>query len=148
LHRPAGSDYFVFPRSAFAKIPDFAIGRAGWDNWMIYHARQQGWPVIDSTPSVMIVHQSHDYSHLPGSKPHYDLQESQQNMALAGGNAHMYMVLDADRQLVDGRLKPPSLTAPRLVRAVERRLMPSDGKLRGVRGTLTRGLRRLRRRLY
>ena len=20
-------------------IPDFAIGRAGWDNWMIYHAR-------------------------------------------------------------------------------------------------------------
>ena len=32
-------------------MPDFAIGRAGWDNWMIYHARQQGWPVIDGTPS-------------------------------------------------------------------------------------------------
>ena len=148
LHRPAGSDYFVFPRPAFVEIPDFAIGRAGWDNWMIYHARQQGWPVIDGTPSVMIVHQSHDYSHLPGGKPHYDLEESQQNMALAGGNAHMYMVLDASHQVKNGRLQPPSLTAPRLVRAIERRLMPRDGKLRGVRGTLTRGLRHLRRKLY
>ncbi len=66
LHAPAGSDYFVFPRSAFNEMPDFAIGRAGWDNWMIYHARQHGWPVIDGTPALMVIHQSHDYSHLPG----------------------------------------------------------------------------------
>ena len=39
LHPPAGSDYFVFPRQLYTDIPDFAIGRAGWDNWMIYHAR-------------------------------------------------------------------------------------------------------------
>ena len=110
LHRPAGSDYFVFPRSAFLEMPDFAIGRAGWDNWMIYHARQQGWPVIDGTPSVMIVHQNHDYSHLPGGRPHYDQHESQQNMEMAGGLANMYMVLDADWQLKDGRVRRPPLT--------------------------------------
>ena len=40
LHPPAGSDYFIFPRSCFQEIPDFAIGRAGWDNWMIYQARR------------------------------------------------------------------------------------------------------------
>ncbi len=40
LHAPAGSDYFIFPREAFIEIPEFAIGRAGWDNWMIYQARQ------------------------------------------------------------------------------------------------------------
>jgi len=148
LHRPAGSDYFVFPRSAFTHIPDFAIGRAGWDNWMIYHARQQGWPVIDGTPSVMIIHQNHDYSHLPGGKPHYDLEESQQNMSLAGGNAHMYMVLDSTCRLANGRLLPPTITVPRFVRSVERRLMPPDGRLRGLRGALTRRLRRLRRRMY
>jgi hypothetical protein len=148
LHRPAGSDYFVFPRSAFLEMPEFAIGRAGWDNWMIYHARQRGWPVIDGTPSVMIVHQSHDYSHLPGGKPHYDHQESQQNMAIAGGLANMYMVLDADRQLKNGRVQRPALTVTRLVRLVERALMPKDGSLRGVRGALTRRFRRMRRKLY
>ena len=46
-HLPAGSDYFLFPRHLFAEIPEFAIGRAGWDNWMIYQARRQGWPVVD-----------------------------------------------------------------------------------------------------
>ena len=72
LHAPAGSDYFLFPRRLFTDIPDFAIGRAGWDNWMIYHARQQKWPVIDATPAVRIIHQNHNYSHLPDGKPHYD----------------------------------------------------------------------------
>jgi hypothetical protein len=148
LHRPAGSDYFVFPRSAFTEMPDFAIGRAGWDNWMIYHARQQGWPVIDGTPDVMILHQNHDYSHLPGGKPHYDHQESQENMARAGGLANMYMVLDADRQLKGGRVQRPSLTTTRLVRSVERWLMPKDGSLRGRRGALARRFRRMRRKLY
>jgi hypothetical protein len=148
LHLPAGSDYFVFPRSAFLEMPEFAIGRAGWDNWMIYHARQQGWPVIDGTPSVMILHQSHDYSHLPGGRPHYDHQESQQNMAIAGGLANMYMVLDADRQLKDGRVGRPPMTLTRLLRRVERGLMPKDGSLRGARGALARRFRRMRRKLY
>ncbi|HQV94818.1 MAG TPA: hypothetical protein PLF41_10155, partial [Anaerolineales bacterium] len=68
LHRPAGSDFFLFPLSSFLDVPAFTIGRAGWDNWMIYKARKEGWAVIDCTPSVMIVHQNHDYSHLPESK--------------------------------------------------------------------------------
>ena len=41
LHPPSGSDYFIFPRECFADLPDFAIGRAGWDNWMIYKARKK-----------------------------------------------------------------------------------------------------------
>jgi hypothetical protein len=61
LHPPSGSDYFLYPRGLFEKIPDFAVGRAGWDNWMIYHARKEGWKVVDATPSLMIVHQNHDY---------------------------------------------------------------------------------------
>ncbi len=35
LHPPGGSDYFIFPRHLYSDIPEFAIGRAGWDNWMI-----------------------------------------------------------------------------------------------------------------
>ncbi len=147
LHPPAGSDYFVFPRSAFMQIPDFAIGRAGWDNWMIFYARQQGALVVDATPSVLIVHQSHDYSHLPGGQPHYNLDESQQNMTVAGGMAHMYMVLDADKQLVNGELRSPPLSVIRIMRRMERYLMPESGEFSGVRGFLARRFRRMRRRL-
>ncbi len=148
LHRPAGSDYFVFPRSCFLEVPPFAVGRAGWDNWMIYHARTSGWAVIDGTPSVMVIHQSHDYRHLPGGRPHYDLEESQRNMALAGGFAAMYMVLDATHELVGGKLRRARLTPMRLVRALERWLTPPQGGLRGWRGSLARRFRRLRRRYY
>jgi hypothetical protein len=114
---------------------------------MIYYAHQQGWQVIDGTPSVMIVHQNHDYSHLPGGKAHYNHPETQHNMQMAGGLAHMYTVLDAPYQLIDGRLRPARLTRLRFLRAFERRLMPADGKMRGVRGFLARRFRRMRRKL-
>jgi hypothetical protein len=110
LHRPAGSDFFLFPRSCYTNVPDFTIGRAGWDNWMIYKARREGWPVIDCTPSVMIVHQNHDYSHLPGGKPHYE----------HGGQASIrYTILDATHQLRNGKLVRPKMTSARFTRKVE-----------------------------
>lgn len=147
LHPPAGSDYFVFPRTAYLNMPDFAIGRAGWDNWMIYHAYQQGWPVIDGTPSIQIVHQNHDYSHLPGGKPHYDLEESQVNMNLAGGLANMYTVLDTNHEWRNGRLHPARLTPLRIVRRLERWFIPKNGELRGFRGGIARRVRRWRRKM-
>jgi hypothetical protein len=147
LHAPAGSDYFLFPRRLFTDIPDFAIGRAGWDNWMIYHARQQKWPVIDATPAVRIIHQNHNYSHLPDGKPHYDHPESYQNEALAGGATNLFMVLDSDRQLVDGRIRSPRLSLPRLLRRVELLFTPPGTARQGWRWFAARRLRRLRRRI-
>lgn len=120
LHRPAGSDFFVFPRECFTEVPDFAVGRAGWDNWMICKARQQKWPVIDATSSIMAVHQNHDYSHLPGGAPHYTAPESNENIRLAGGEAAIrYTVLDATYVLRDGQLERPSLSYPRFLRGIE-----------------------------
>jgi hypothetical protein len=120
LHRPAGSDFFLFPLSTFQDIPNFTIGRAGWDNWMIYKARKEKWTVIDCTPSVMIVHQNHDYSHLPGGKPHYEHPDTNENIRLAGGEANIrYTILDATHQLVDGKLVRPKLTYLRFMRGVE-----------------------------
>jgi hypothetical protein len=120
LHRPAGSDFFLFPKACYTDIPAFAIGRAGWDNWMIYKARKTGWPVIDCTPSLMIVHQNHDYSHLPDGKPHYDHPDTNENIRLAGGRANIrYTILDATHQLVSGTLTPPKLTSARLARRLE-----------------------------
>jgi hypothetical protein len=121
LHRPAGSDFFLFPLSSYLDIPDFAIGRAGWDNWMIYKARKENWPVIDCTPSVMIVHQNHDYSHLPGGKPHYEHPDTNENIRLAGGQAAVrYTILDATHQLTkNGRLTRPKMTSLRFMRKLE-----------------------------
>ncbi|HEX9028115.1 MAG TPA: glycosyltransferase family A protein [Anaerolineales bacterium] len=147
LHAPAGSDYFIFPRDLYSDMPDFAIGRAGWDNWMIYRARQQGWPAIDATPSLVVIHQSHDYSHLPGGLPHYNLDESQHNMALAGGPHHMYSVLDTDRQLIGGQIRRPRSSLLRSIRQVEMWLTPPDGRRQGPRWAVARQVRRLRRRI-
>lgn len=120
LHRPAGSDFFLFPLSSYLDVPAFAIGRAGWDNWMIYKARQENWPVIDCTPSVMIVHQNHDYRHLPGGKPHYEHPETNENIRMAGGPAVVrYTILDATHRLVDEKLVRPAFTSLRFWRRVE-----------------------------
>ena len=120
LHRPAGSDFFLFPLSCYTDVPNFTIGRAGWDNWMIYKARKENWTVIDCTPSVMIVHQNHDYSHLPGGKTHYEHPDTNENIRLAGGEANIrYTIVDATHQLKSGKLIRPKLTYLRFMRGVE-----------------------------
>ncbi|MGE5777108.1 MAG: hypothetical protein ACM33V_12870, partial [Chloroflexota bacterium] len=120
LHRPAGSDFFLFPRSCYTDVPDFTIGRAGWDNWMIYKARREKWHVVDCTPSVTIVHQNHDYSHLPGGKPHYEHPDTNENIRLAGGQANIrYTILDATHQLAGGKLIRPKMTPLRFTRRLE-----------------------------
>ncbi len=120
LHRPAGSDFFLFPKSCYQDIPNFIIGRAGWDNWMIYKARQESWPVIDCTSSVMIVHQNHDYSHLPEGKSHYEHPDTNENIRLAGGQANIrYTILDSTHQLANGKLIRPQTTRVRFMRKLE-----------------------------
>ena len=120
LHRPAGSDFFLFPLSSFIELPNFTIGRAGWDNWMIYNARKEGWAVIDCTPSIMIVHQNHDYAHLPDGKPHYEHPETNENIRLAGRQANIrYTILDSTHQLTNGKLSRPKMTSLRFRRKLE-----------------------------
>ena len=143
LHAPSGSDYFIFPREVFSDMPPFAIGRAGWDNWMIFQAREYNWPVVDATQDLMIVHQNHDYSHLPGGTPHYDLEETKINAELGGGMHHMYMTLDASHELIQGQVRTARMTRDRLYRTLERNLHP--GVEEGWRWKLSRRFRRMRR---
>jgi hypothetical protein len=119
LHPPGGSDYFIFPRACFTDMQPFAIGRAGWDNWMFYHARQQGWAVVNATASLRVIHQDHDYSHLPGGVPHYRLPETGENVRLAGGRRVIFTLFDADFELSDGTVKPVILRGKKLWREIE-----------------------------
>lgn len=60
-----GLDYFVFPKQMNIKLPEFAVGRPGWDNWLVYEIWKKGYPIIDATNAITAIHQNHDYSHIP-----------------------------------------------------------------------------------
>lgn len=95
-HPAGGSDYFIYPREIFTHIPAFAIGRSGWDNWMFYEARVQGWKLINCSDAINIIHQDHDYAHLPNGLPHYRQPESAENVKAAGGNRTIFTLLDCN----------------------------------------------------
>jgi hypothetical protein len=118
-HPPVGSDYFLFPRSCYTHIPNFVIGRSAWDNWMIYYGRLERIPVVDVTPSTMVIHQNHDYSHLPGGKPPYHLPETMNNIRLAGGRRTIFHIPDADCYLKDGQLRHIPIRGRKLWREIE-----------------------------
>ena len=80
-----GSDYFVYPRELDFGLPSFAVGRPGWDNWMIGRALQLRLPVIDMTPSTTVIHQNHDYGHvLEGRGLDWEGPEADRNRQLGG----------------------------------------------------------------
>ena len=119
LHKPVGSDYFVYPRACFQTIPDFAIGRAGWDNWMIYQSRLQGWKTIDASAEIQIIHQNHDYSHLPGGQAHYHLPETDENIRLAGGRRTIFTLQDANYAFRDGQIVQSRWSLKHILRQIE-----------------------------
>ena len=145
LHPLGGSDYFIFPRDLFKDIPEFAVGRAGWDNWVIYHGISQGWLVVDATPSIMAVHQNHGYSHLAREQSHQRHPETMQNLELAGGMRKMYSLLDVEYRLVGGKIQTVPWSLPRALHRLERKLQPDELVGRGPRWCLLRGVRKLRR---
>ncbi len=114
-----GSDYFIFPRDCFTNLPDFTIGRGGWDNWMLFHARSQSFPVVDATPSITAIHQDHDFSHLPEGQPHFRLPETTINIHLAGGPRNLFTLADANFTFHYGQLDRIALHSRKLLREIE-----------------------------
>ncbi|HEX9116164.1 MAG TPA: hypothetical protein VGA61_08860 [Anaerolineae bacterium] len=100
-HPPSGSDYFVFPRGSIRDLPEFAVGRIGWDNWLLYYARSLGMPVIDGSEAVTVIHQNHDYAHVARRRnaDSSDNPEGDRNLALMGGRAHVFLLADATHRL-------------------------------------------------
>lgn len=119
LHGQTGSDYFIYPRACFRDIPDFAVGRAGWDNWMIYKARWEHWPVIELSEAVTVVHQNHDYSHLPGGLKHFFQPETDINVQIGGGRRTIFTLNDATHYLEADELKRKPLDWATFWREVE-----------------------------
>jgi hypothetical protein len=105
---PRWIDYFVFSRDLYAqKTPPLVIGRAGFDNWMMWYARSAGALVIDVSEVVVAIHQNHDYSHHPeGEKGIYEGEEARQNLALMQGGYYYATLENATHRLTPSVLRP------------------------------------------
>lgn len=106
VHAHTGIDYYLFPSGTWPSVPPFAIGRATWDSWLIFDAIRRGVPVVDVSPSVVVVHQNHDYSHHPqGAEGIWKGEEAKTNLALAGGITRAYTILDSQYILTPRRVR-------------------------------------------
>ena len=128
FYSPWGIDYFVFPNHLYTEVPNFTIGRPAWDNWMVYHARTTFGMAIDASRDVLVVHQNHDYSHLPGNKPPYGSEVAKLNTAKAGGRKKAYNILDTNYELKKGHIRRPQLRLVRLLRRMERMVINDEQK--------------------
>lgn len=68
LGLPSSIDYFLFPKGLWKNMPPFVLGRCHWDNWLVYDVYSRGIQIIDITPATTVIHQNHDYSHIPGGE--------------------------------------------------------------------------------
>jgi hypothetical protein len=99
-------DYFAFPRGLYRDMPPFAVGRAGFDNWLIWKARDLGGAVIDATAVTKVVHQNHNYAHIAGGQQTaYHGAEAQTNLELAGGRKHFYSIGEATYYLTPSGIR-------------------------------------------
>lgn len=101
----AAMDWFVFTPGLFGDVPPFAIGRACFDNWLVWKARRDG-IVVDATHDVRAIHQPHGYDHVDGGKDEaYYGVEAARNLELAGGKSRLYTLYDASHVLRGGKLQ-------------------------------------------
>jgi hypothetical protein len=101
-------DHFTFSRGLFADVPDFAIGRSGYDNWLVWKAESMGARVIDVTRACPVIHQSHDYSHAGGAASVFAGEEARRARELVGHWSRYHSVTHARWLMADGGAVVPA----------------------------------------
>jgi len=100
-------DYFVFRRGHLGSLPDFAVGRPYWDQWMVWRARSRRIRVVDITPSALVVHQEHGYEHVPHSTGfRWQGPEADRNRQLLGERELAFTLDEATHRLTLGGFVP------------------------------------------
>lgn len=137
---PEWIDYFVFPRGLYQSLPPFAIGRAAFDNWLLWKAHSSGAALVDASDAVMAIHQNHDYRHHPqGQKGVWEGPEARRNRQLMGAWSHCFFISDATHRLGAAGLKR-NITSARICRKMDR-------MRRALRELSSGGFRQVRHRL-
>jgi len=99
-------DLFLFRGIDLHAMPPFRIGHAGWDNWMIYHARCMDIPVIDLSSLVRACHCRHDYSYARGntSPDRRDGPLEEENVRILGRDSRRFHLGHATHEWKEGRV--------------------------------------------
>ena len=101
--RGAGAlDFFLFTDDLLRELPPFAIGRVGFDNWLVWRAAAEGGAVVDVTGAVRPLHQRHGYGHLRGGRDATRRREPEgrRNLELArAGGGQVFTRYDATHLL-------------------------------------------------
>lgn len=116
---PDGIDYFLFTKGLFGKIPDFAIGRSVWDNWLIYRALSKA-PVVNVSNHFQVIHQNHPYPLGLRSQDNWAGQEAIENLRLAGDLEYCFTIRDADWVLQKDALVKPDQTIKNVILKITR----------------------------
>lgn len=90
-------DYFVYTRGLCDGLLTLAIGKPGFDNYLLWRARSRGAELVDVSPRVVAIHQNHE--------PIYREHEYKRNRALIGPWWHLYTIEDATQILDEGGLR-------------------------------------------
>jgi len=105
LHSSAGIDYYIFPKNLLNNLPDFAVGRVGWDNWVIFEAKRKKIPLFNITEFTTVIHQNHNYPVFNIGRARKNNPEAKKNKALAKEACFIYNLEDADFKLTPNGLK-------------------------------------------
>jgi len=99
-------DYFLYPKGFLFIDKPFAVGRAAYDNWILWSVRQKKVAkLIDATHDITAIHQKHDYQHVStGINNSWEGIESDENRRLAGGYRCMCNILDCTHLLKNGKI--------------------------------------------
>jgi len=98
-----GVDYFVFPKGSLPNFPPFAVGRPGWDNWLLYHVRSRGMALINGTPLITAIHQDHYFEYgTAGPKGQlllWEGEDGRNNLDIVGSTNRLFSIADATHVL-------------------------------------------------
>jgi len=96
----------VFNRGLFTDLLPFALGRAAFDNWLLWRATVGGAALVDASSEVLAVHQNHDYAHhKQGQKGVWEGPEARRNRELMETWDHCYFLTDASHRLTPSGLR-------------------------------------------
>jgi hypothetical protein len=101
-------DVFVFERDVYVQVPELAIGRAWFDQWLIKEALLAEIPVVEFTKVARAIHQNHEYAHIAGGQQGaYGGEEARRNLEIYGGVPHAYTLLNVTHELsAQGDIRP------------------------------------------
>ena len=94
LHSYSGIDYLIYKKDAEFELPNFAVGRPGWDNWLVYNLFKKGFKLIDVTKVLNVYHQKHRSAYTRYS------QESLNNLKLITNYSEIFTIRNSTHRIV------------------------------------------------